>query len=187
VVHAASHYLFARLPADARGYSPKNDKTVFCASRTKLASPTVEGAVVATENNIRRIQVRWLGDYRTEIDVRGVHKITGDELSQYGVQDAGPMPTELLLAGIASCMCLAVHHVAKKRRVTLNQIRVSAEGEKDMNAFRFHLIELLVEADLRQEELEALVERSRKYCFVSNTLIHGCEIQTRAQSIEAAE
>lgn len=142
---------------------------------------------MAVDNNIRRIQVRWLGDYRTEINIRGVHKISGDEMPQYGGEDTGPMPTELLLAGVASCMCLAVHHVAKKRRITLNEIRVSAEAEKDMDAFRFHLIELLVEADLPQEELDALVERSRGYCFVSNTLIHSCKIHTTARSTEAAE
>lgn len=142
---------------------------------------------MAAENNIRRIQVRWLGGYRTEIDVRGVHKITGDEMVKYGGEDAGPMPTELLLAGIASCMCLAVQHVAKKRRINLTQLSVSAEAAKDMSDFRFHLIELLVEADLPHQELEDLVRRSEKYCFVSNTLIHGCDIQTKVQPIDAAE
>ena len=35
-------------------------------------------------SNLRRIHVRWLGDYRTEISVRGVHTISGDEIPQYG-------------------------------------------------------------------------------------------------------
>lgn len=138
-------------------------------------------------SNLRRIRVRWLGDYRTEIDIRGVHKIAGDETPQYGGADSGPMPTELLLAGVASCMCLAVYHVAKKRRITLNRLTVSAEAEKDMKEFRFHLIDLLVQADLPQPELDALVERAKGYCFVSNTLIHGCQVQTTARAIESAE
>lgn len=126
--------------------------------------------------------MRWLGDYRTEIDVRGIHKIKGDETPQYGGEDAGPMPTELLLAGVASCMCLAVIHVARKRRIELKDLAVSAEAEKDMHAFRFHIIDLLVEADLPQAELEALVNRAKAYCFVSNTLMHGCDIQTMTRS-----
>lgn len=133
-------------------------------------------------SNMRRIQVRWLGDYRTEISVRGVHTIKGDETPQYGGEDTGPMPTELLLAGVASCMCLAVSHVARKRRITLGQLAVSAEAEKDMEAFRFHLINLLVQADLPQAKLDALVNQAKAYCFVSNTLLHGCDIQTAAQS-----
>ena len=138
-------------------------------------------------SNMRRIQVRWLGDYRTEISVRGVHTIKGDETPQYGGEDTGPMPTELLLAGVASCMCLAVHHVAHKRRITLNELTVFAEAEKDMKEFRFHLIDLLVAADLPQDELDALVERAKGFCFVSNTLLHGCDIQTAAQSTLSVE
>lgn len=142
---------------------------------------------MTAQNTMRRVQVEWLGDYRTTINIRGVHKITGDEAPQYGGEDTGPMPTELLLAGVASCLCLAVHHVAKKRRMTLNRLKVSAEGEKDMKEFRFHLIELLVEADLPQTELDALVERAKGYCFVSNTLINGCQVETTTRSLAATE
>ena len=138
-------------------------------------------------SNMRRIHVRWLGDYRTEISVRGVHTIKGDETPQYGGEDTGPMPTELLLAGVASCMCLAVFHVARKRRLTLGNLSVSAEAEKDMEAFRFHLINLLVQADLPQKKLDALVDQAKGYCFVSNTLLHGCDIQTAAQSTLSIE
>ena len=133
-------------------------------------------------DRLRRIHVRWLGDYRTEISVRGVHTIKGDEMPQYGGEDAGPMPTELLLAGVASCMCLAVSHVARKQRIELKNLAVSAEAEKDMEAFRFHVINLLVQADLPQAELDALVNRAKSYCFVSNTLLHGCDIETTTQS-----
>ena len=138
-------------------------------------------------SNMRRIHVRWLGDYRTEISVRGVHTIKGDETPQYGGEDTGPMPTELLLAGVASCMCLAVSHVARKRRVTLENLAVSAEAEKDMKEFRFHLINLLVQADLPQAKLDDLVERAKGYCFVSNTLLQGCDVQTVTQSTLAIE
>jgi putative redox protein len=138
-------------------------------------------------HNLRRIHVRWLGDYRTEVEVRGLHKIKGDETPQYGGQDTGPMPTELLLAGVASCMCLAVSHVARKRRIEINQLSVSAEAEKDTKAFRFHLIELLVQSDLPQSQLGPLVEQAKNYCFVSNTLIHGCEVRTQAQSTAIEE
>ena len=138
-------------------------------------------------DTLRRIHVRWLGDYRTEISVRGVHSLNGDEIPRFGGEDTGPMPTEFLLAGVASCMCLAVSHVAKKRRIQLDSLTVSAEAEKDMKEFRFHKIDLLVQANLPQAELDALVERSKGYCFVSNTLIHGCEVRTVTQSTLSTE
>lgn len=148
------------------------------------------GAALGEETNLtyneRRVNVRWLGGYRTEIDVRGVHHLQGDETPQYGGEDTGPMPTELLLAAVGSCMCLAVAHVAKKRRITITQLSLNVGAEKDMQAFRFHDIFLTVRADLPQAELDKLVEHARHYCFVSNTLLSGCTLHYMAESLASA-
>ena len=133
--------------------------------------------------NKRRVSVEWLGGYRTHVDVRGVHQMYGDETPQYGGEDSGPMPTELLLAAVGSCMCLAVAHVARKRGIPITRLALDVGAEKDMQAFRFHDIFLTVRADLPQDELEKLVHHARGYCFVSNTLIKGCEIHYTAESI----
>src|SRR5262245_53372503 len=94
----------------------------------------------------RRVRVQWLGGYRTRIDVRGVHELHGDETPQYGGEDSGPMPTELLLAAVGTCMCLAVAHVASKRRIAIGQLSLEIEAEKDMQAFRFRDIYLTIKA-----------------------------------------
>ena len=137
-------------------------------------------------SNKRSVHVRWLGDYRTDINIRGVHRIRGDETPRYGGDDTGPMPTELLLASVASCMCLAVYHLAKKRRITLRSLEIGASAEKDMTAFRFQEIQLVVQADLPADLLAPLVEKARAYCFVSNTVIAGCPIHITTESTEAA-
>lgn len=134
-----------------------------------------------------RVKVRWLGDYRTEIDIRRLHHLQGDEAPEYGGQDTGPMPTDLLLAAVASCMCLAVAHVARKRRMTLGTIKVDASAEKHAQEFRFGSIELFIQADLPPDQLEPLVELARRYCFVSNTLIEGCPVSVTAHSLASAE
>ncbi len=134
---------------------------------------------------LRRVHVRWMGNYRTHITVRGVHHLQGDETPQYGGEDAGPMPTEFFLVSIASCMCLAVYHVARKRRLSLDQLEVSAWGYKDMQAFRFNEIQVLVEANL--DEIEKLVDLAKAYCFVSNTIIQGCPIHVTASQLEQRE
>jgi putative redox protein len=133
--------------------------------------------------NNRRVSVEWLGGYRTQIDVRGVHQLQGDETPEYGGEDSGPMPTELLLAGLGSCMCLAVAHVARKRRIAIGRITVEIGAEKDMQAFRFSDISLTIRADLPQDQLDQLFEQSRRYCFVSNTLIGECQIHYTVESI----
>ena len=51
---------------------------------------------------LRTVHVRWMGQYRTDISIRGVHKLGGDETPEYGGDDSGPMPTEFFLASVAS-------------------------------------------------------------------------------------
>jgi uncharacterized OsmC-like protein len=128
-----------------------------------------------------------MGQYQTDISIRGEHHIRGDETPQYGGEDAGPMPTELFLAGIASCMCLAVAHVARKRQIPLDKLEVSAWGEKDMHAFRFNEIHMLVQANLEAVELKKLSDSAKGYCFVSNTIIHGCPIHVTTGQLEQQE
>ena len=148
----------------------------------KPASETQE-----TTNNWRQVYARWLGGHRTEIDIRGAHKLKSDEIPLFGGEDTGPMPTELLLASLASCMALAVAHVARKREITLSDIKVEVSAEKDLKAFRFDEINVLVWADLSQTRLEDLVKRAKGYCFVTNTLLRGVTVNTNAQSLESSE
>ena len=133
-------------------------------------------------SNIRSVHVQWMGQYRTSINIRGVHQFDGDETPEYGGNDSGPMPTEFFLASVASCLCLAVTHIGKKKKISLNNIEVSASGEKDPTSFQFKEIYLEVQADLPATELQPLVMQAKKYCFVSNTIIKGCPINVTTKS-----
>ena len=138
-------------------------------------------------SNIRSVHVQWMGQYRTSINIRGVHQFDGDETPEYGGNDSGPMPTEFFLASVASCLCLAVTHIGKKKKISLNNIEVSASGEKDPTSFQFKEIHLEVQADLAATELQPLVMQAKKYCFVSNTIIKGCPINVTTKSTLLAE
>ncbi len=133
------------------------------------------------------LRVRWLGDWRTEIEIRGVHKLEGDESRKDGGSDQGPSPGDLLLASAASCMCLAVAYMARKRRVAISGLSVDAGGEADRAAFRYREIHLVVHADLPQGELDTLVAMAKRYCWVSNTLIGGCPVVTTAEPLATVE
>lgn len=133
------------------------------------------------------IRVRWLGGWHTEIDVRGVHRLEGDESHKDGGNDAGPSPGELLLASVATCMCLAVKHIAQKRHVAIRGLSVDAMGEADREAFRYKEIHLAVHAELPQEELDSLVVMAKRYCWVSNTLTGGCPVLTTAEPVVMVE
>ena len=133
-------------------------------------------------SNIRTVHVRWMGQYRTNINIRGVHQLDSDETPEYGGNDSGPMPTEFFLASVATCLCLAVTHIGQKKKILLNNMEVSASGEKDPASFQFKEIHLQVQADLPATELQSLVMQAKKYCFVSNTIIKGCPINVTTKS-----
>jgi len=133
-------------------------------------------------SNIRTVHVRWMGQYRTNINIRGVHQLDSDETPEYGGNDSGPMPTEFFLASVATCLCLAVTHIGQKKKISLNNMEVSASGEKDPASFQFKEIHLQVQADLPATELQPLVMQAKKYCFVSNTIIKGCSINVTTKS-----
>ncbi len=133
-------------------------------------------------SNIRTVHVRWMGQYRTNINIRGVHQLDSDETPEYGGNDSGPMPTEFFLASVATCLCLAVTHIGQKKKISLNNMEVSASGEKDPASFQFKEIHLQVQADLPATELQPLVMQAKKYCFVSNTIIKGCPINVTTKS-----
>ncbi|MCK6625819.1 MAG: OsmC family protein [Anaerolineae bacterium] len=131
-----------------------------------------------------RVKINWLRDYQTEIEVRGLHHLKGDEAPEYGGEDTGPMPTDYLLVAVGTCMCLAVAHVAKKRRLTLGQLKVGVSARKHEKEFRFDSIDLLIQADLPPDQLQPLIEQARRVCFVSNTITAACPINMVAETIE---
>jgi|GEM_PF-1861208 len=137
---------------------------------TYLCLLLMDGSILQACRALRRDVLRMC---RSLLDTRAVH----------GGADSGPMPTELLLAALGSCMCLAVAHVARKRRIALTTLRVEVDADKDMEAFRFREIALLIRADLPEEQLAPLVEQARRYCFVSNTVAMGCAIQYTTESL----
>ncbi len=115
--------------------------------------------------------------------MRNLHHLKGDEAPEYGGQDSGPMPTDYLLVAVGTCMCLAVAHVAKKRRLTLGQLKVGVSARKHEKEFRFDSIDLLIQADLPPDQLEPLIEQARRVCFVSNTLAAACPVNVTAETI----
>lgn len=92
------------------------------------------------------------------------------------------MPTEVFCASIASCFCLALGHVARKRGRELPGLEVTARAERAGTELRYGRIVVEVEADVPRAELESLIEPARRVCWVSNTLAAGTELSYRCAS-----
>jgi putative redox protein len=112
---------------------------------------------------------RATGRLAADVQVRG-HALLVGEPPEFGGDDRGPMPTELLAASLASCMTLAVQYVAAKRDRTVPGLEVVVQATRAGSEPRYGELTVTVSADLQHDELRELVDRARRFCWVSNTL-----------------
>jgi uncharacterized OsmC-like protein len=124
----------------------------------------------------------WEGGYEASVSARG-HALTIDEPETSGGADAGMMPTEALCAALASCFCLAVAHVARRDGVDVADLRVTARAERAGSELRYGRIVVTTTAAAGGGELERLVERARRVCWVSNTLAKPPALEYRSTEV----
>jgi len=113
------------------------------------------------------VLARWDGGWRCRVEASGFELIV-DEPPSAGGTGTGPMPTEYLLAAMASCYTLALAWAAAKRGVALPGLAVTATGTYD--GPKFCRLELTVQSDAPPEVIEPLLEPALRVCYVSNTL-----------------
>jgi uncharacterized OsmC-like protein len=122
------------------------------------------------------VQAVWKKNYRVEVKARQF-SVPIDEAPEFHGEDTGMMPTELFLCSLASCFCLALVYVAKKKRIGVKDMRVNVRGEKDLKNFLFSRLLVEVDSSLPSKTLEDIINLARKYCFVSNTVLKSCPIE----------
>ncbi len=120
------------------------------------------------------VEARWGGGLSAVATARG-HELHIDEPPYAGGRDAGMMPTELLCASLASCFCLAVAWVAAKRDLELPGVRVTVDAARVGRVRRYGRVRVVVAA-AGADDLGALVERARPFCWVSNMLADDIEV-----------
>jgi putative redox protein len=113
------------------------------------------------------VVARWEGGWRCRVAAGGFDLVV-DERESSGGTGTGPMPTEYLLAAMASCYALALAWAARKRDITLAGLTVTATGTYD--GPRFSRLQLSVESDAPPGVVEPLTEPALRVCYVSNTL-----------------
>jgi uncharacterized OsmC-like protein len=115
----------------------------------------------------RTVDATWEGGLRCTVQA-GKFRFVIDEPESAGGTDAGPQPTDMLLASLGSCVALALAWVAKKRGIGLGDLRVSTTGVYD--GPRFSEILVRVRCDPEPPEFGKLLAAAERVCYVSNTL-----------------
>lgn len=124
------------------------------------------------------MEVQAIWKKNCQVDVRARQfTVPIDEAPEFNGEDTGMMPTELLLCSLASCFCLALVYVAKKKRIEVKDMSVIVKGEKDLRNFQFSRLLVEVDSSIPSDDLEDIIKRARKYCFVSNTISKSCPIE----------
>lgn len=123
----------------------------------------------------RHVEAVWDGRLAAVVTARR-HELIADEPEAVGGGDAGMMPTELFFAGLSSCFCLAVAHVAAKRDIELPGLRVTVDAERVGKELRYSRLRIEVSALPGDHDLAALVQRAKPFCWVSNMLADDLEV-----------
>src|SRR5262249_59754051 len=100
------------------------------------------------------VTAHWEGGWRCQVEAGGFGLVV-DEPQSAGGTGTGPMPTEYLLAAMASCYALALAWAATKRGVILPGLAVTATGTYD--GPRFAPLELAVITSAAREEVQPLL------------------------------
>ena len=124
------------------------------------------------------VTATFRGGFRADVEARG-HTVAIDEPADHGGEDEGFMPTELFCGALASCFCLAIGHVARKRSLDVPGLTVTVRSERAGRELRFARLVVECAASLDDDTLDVLIERARPFCWVSNTLAAGVEVEYR--------
>jgi len=116
----------------------------------------------------RHVSATWDGAGQSATaDIRGIRLSIGDDAPPHGSVSA-PLPTEVLLASVASCFAIAMAFVAAKRDLVLPGLTVEVDG--DYEGPRLSTIDISVSADADDDLVERLIPAAERLCYVTNTL-----------------
>lgn len=124
------------------------------------------------------VTARFRRGFRADVQARG-HTVAVDEPADHGGADQGFMPTELFCAALASCFCLAIGHVARKRSLDVPDLSVTVRSDRAGRELRYARLVVECAASLDDATMDLLMERARPFCWVSNTLAAGVEVEYR--------
>jgi putative redox protein len=123
-----------------------------------------------------RVVARRRSGYAHDIDIEdGDHRLLVDEPTEAGGEDAGPAPTRLVAAGLASCVAITMEMYAERKGWELGDVEVTVDVEYERYTPRSFSTSIHLPAELSEEQREALLKIAGK-CPVHRVLTHETEV-----------
>ena len=103
------------------------------------------------------------------------HKVNVDSRPEFGGDDKGPSPMELVLMGVAGCSAIDMISILKKQRQEITSFKAEVEGERvqvgEAKPFKDITVVFFLEGPINEEKAARAAQLSfEKYCSVSKTL-----------------
>jgi putative redox protein len=117
-----------------------------------------------------KVSIRPIGNGQL-MGVARQHAWVIDRLPEKGGAGLGPIPTELLLLSLGSCLSFNLLHYAQRNNLDLTGLQVELEDEVSSAPERVGAIkaQVRISGNLTDEEITRLL-RSAKGCKIHNTL-----------------
>ena len=130
---------------------------------------------------MRSAVARRRDGYEHEIEIRE-HRLIADESQEDGGGDAGPRPTELVAAALASCTAITLEMYANRKEWELGQVEVAVDFETPTRETSAGFaVKIRIPADLSDEQREKLLTIAAK-CPVHRTLEASSVVATKLGS-----
>lgn len=134
--------------------------------------------------------VRWLENVAFEAESGTEHRVIMDGSPEYGGQNRGARPMELILMGLGGCASFDIVTILKKARQDITDVRCELKAER-ADAIpavftKIHLHFVVTGRKVKPNQVEKAVHLSAdKYCSASKMLMDaGVEISHDFEVIE---
>ncbi len=136
-------------------------------------------------------QVKWLEGVAFQANSESGHELVMDGSPEYGGQNRGARPMELILIGLGGCAAFDVVTILKKARQDITDVRCELQAERfdGIPAIftKIHLHFVVTGRAVKPNQVEKAIHLSaEKYCSASKMLGDGgVEITHGFEIIEA--
>ena len=103
------------------------------------------------------------------------HIVNVDSRPEFGGNDMGPSPMELVLMGVAGCSAIDMISILKEQRQEITSFKAAVDGERvqvgEAKPFKDIYVVFSLEGEINPEKASRAAQLSfEKYCSVSKTL-----------------
>jgi uncharacterized OsmC-like protein len=110
-----------------------------------------------------------------------------DHPEVFAAEDRAPTPVEFVLVALASCLTAGIAAVAQNRKIQLNSVKATLEGDHDIlgilggdpevrNGFTDIRVHFDVDAEASPDDIKALVAQSQKRSAVFDALTNPTNV-----------